>query len=414
MTSTLESPSFSSSSVISLIQDSKTLAMQNPLYAQVLRHLEITKDDYSFTCGEEQALEILRFGVLQDLQSAKDILSHFRQRGFEKRVAPLLYFDVNIELDPPLYSCRTNCNENRSQDEIVHAVSRVILKDPIITHLSLNGLRVANANFHPLSQALQTNKLLQQISLVQCTLPAHTLIHLTEALTGHPTITSLSIENCPSISTVDIESIFNLVSKSEKLQKLTLKGLCDVVMMEPVTDDSDEHPPVHALIRDALIHNTSLTSLEISQMCNHQVANSIGTALLRNSTLEELRLDGNAFSGGIKGLTGALKVNSTLTVLHLNNSSVSFDDAMIILESLSTGSLTAIDLANNNITSIHMPWLEAIVMNNPSLTRLHLEDLSDLVITILKRNPHNLRLKNLTLFEALSPLLEIYDNDASS
>ncbi len=331
ITTILEDPNYTPFDALALIENTE---ISNALFSRVLRHLAIKKDDYTFNCDEDTALQVLKFGVLHDLDLAREILSHFRQRGFRTDTTTPLFFDVDVEANPHLYACRINGNEPQDPNQIAYSLTRVILKDPVITQLSVHGLNLSEVDPAPFFHAVEVNTLLQRLSLVNCSL----------------------------------------------------------------------HPDSSPLLTKTLISNTTLTQLDISQTCCHKIANAIGSALCSNSTLKVLRLDNNEFSkGSIQVLSDSLKVNTTLTELSLNNSGLSLRDATYLIESLPRVSLKTLNIANNGIDTIHMPWLELKLAQNWTLIEFHLEKLSVNAYGLLVRNCHIEAMKSLTLNDAIDP-----------
>ncbi|KAF8925261.1 hypothetical protein BGZ47_003403, partial [Haplosporangium gracile] len=127
---------------------------------------------------------------------------------------------------------------------------------------------------------------------------------------------------------------------------------------------------------EALKTNSTLTTLDLqdSKIGSYE-AQALSEALKTNSTLTTLNLQGNSIGHtGAQALSEALKTNSTLTNLNLSNNSIGDTGAQALSEALKTNStLTTVNLQGNSIGDNGAQALAETLKTNLTLTTLNLQ-----------------------------------------
>ena len=129
------------------------------------------------------------------------------------------------------------------------------------------------------------------------------------------------------------------------------------------------------LIAEALRINSTLTELHLCDNgIGDQGVTALAEALKVNSTLTELHLHHNNIGDqGATGLADALKVNSTLTVLHLDDNDIGDQGATALAEALKVNStLTRLHLYDSGIGDQGATALAEALKVNSTLTELQL------------------------------------------
>ena len=129
------------------------------------------------------------------------------------------------------------------------------------------------------------------------------------------------------------------------------------------------------LLSQALKVNSSLTNLHLGgSIIGHTGAESLSQALTLNSSLTNLDLSGNSIGDtGAESLSQALKVNSSLTNLHLSFNRIGDTGAEFLSQALTVNSsLTNLDLSLNRIGDTGAESLSQALKVNSSLTNLDL------------------------------------------
>ena len=125
----------------------------------------------------------------------------------------------------------------------------------------------------------------------------------------------------------------------------------------------------------ALRVNTSLTSLHLREnFIGDKEASSLSEALRVNTSVTYLNLGWNSI--GVEGASShseALRVNTSLTSLDLGLNSIGVEGASSLSEALRVNtSLTSLDLSQNSIRAEGASSLSEALRGNISLTSLHL------------------------------------------
>ncbi|KAG0287935.1 hypothetical protein BGZ97_006950, partial [Linnemannia gamsii] len=128
-------------------------------------------------------------------------------------------------------------------------------------------------------------------------------------------------------------------------------------------------------LADALKTNSTLTALDLQDnKIGSREAQIIAEALKINSTLITLHLGNNMIGdNGAQSLSVALKINSTLTTLDLKGNSIRDVGALALSEALKTNStLTTLDLKGNSIWYGGLLAFSEALKDNSTLTTLDL------------------------------------------
>ncbi|KAF9342197.1 hypothetical protein BGX26_008085, partial [Mortierella sp. AD094] len=116
----------------------------------------------------------------------------------------------------------------------------------------------------------------------------------------------------------------------------------------------------------------NLSSLSLEKNMKWSLA--LSAALKTDTTLTTLNLQNNSIeSNGVQALSEALKTNSTLTTLNLERNSIGDSGAQVLSEALKTNStLTTLNLGGNSIWFKGFFALSEALKSNPTLTSLEL------------------------------------------
>ncbi|KAF8962805.1 hypothetical protein BGZ46_001104, partial [Entomortierella lignicola] len=127
----------------------------------------------------------------------------------------------------------------------------------------------------------------------------------------------------------------------------------------------------------ALRINTTLTILDLrGNSVGKEGAAALSGALKANTTLTTLDLSENSIEDdGALGLSGALKTNTTLTTLNLKFNSIGNEGALALSGALKTNTtLTILDLSDNSVGKEGAAALSGALKANTTLTTLDLSE----------------------------------------
>lgn len=223
-------------------------------------------------------------------------------------------------------------------DHTAEPNAAILLANPTLTHLDFNSGRVQT--IETLAQALRDNETLTRLSLRHNFLSEESLLPLTFALKSNETLTELDVRS----------------------NNISSQGFTDLAQ--------------------ALRRNTGLTSMRLGG--NWQSPHSggcWGELLKSNSTLKRLDLRSGHYldphqglrDAGVKFLTEALTINSTLTHLNVANNFLTADSATLFADLLTSNkTLTTLNLEGNKIEADGTIALAAALRVNTTLTDLRL------------------------------------------
>ena len=186
---------------------------------------------------------------------------------------------------------------------------------------------------------------------------------LAEVLRTNTTLNSLGLWNNPGIGNPSVMSLCEALKVNTTLSSLNLSG----------TGISDAG--VLSLVEVLKTNTSSLTSLSLSEIkISHHSVKSIAEVLRVNSTLKELKFEGNNVgSDGAELIAESLKANTTLKILILSRNNIKepcggmFSDALKV-----NGTLESLTLAENDLGVHGAQLLSEGLKVNTSLRHLDL------------------------------------------
>ena len=186
---------------------------------------------------------------------------------------------------------------------------------------------------------------------------------LAEVLRTNTTLNSLGLCNNPGIGNPSVMSLCEALKVNTTLSSLDLSG----------TGISDAG--VLSLVEVLKTNASSLTSLLLSDIkISHQSIKSIAEVLRVNSTLKDLKFEGNKVGvGGTKLIAESLKANTTLKLLSLSRNNIKAKCGCLFSDSLKVnGTLESLTLAKNALGSRGAQLLSDGLRVNTSLRHLDL------------------------------------------
>ena len=186
---------------------------------------------------------------------------------------------------------------------------------------------------------------------------------LADVLRTNTTLNSLGLCYNPGIGNPSVVSLCEALKVNTTLSSLDLSG----------TGISDAG--VLSLVEVLKTNASSLTSLLLSDIkISHQSLKSIAEVLRVNSTLKDLKFEGNKVGvGGTKLIAESLKANTTLKLLSLSRNNIKAKCGRLFSDSLKVnGTLESLTLAENALGSRGARLLSEGLRVNTSLRHLDL------------------------------------------
>ena len=186
---------------------------------------------------------------------------------------------------------------------------------------------------------------------------------LAEVLRTNTTLKRMDLHKNPGIGNPSVMSLCEALKVNTTLSSLDLSG----------TGISDAG--VLSLVEVLKTNASSLTSLLLSDIkISHQSLKSIAEVLRVNSTLKDLKFEGNKVGvGGTKLIAESLKANTTLKLLSLSRNNIKAKCGRLFSDSLKVnGTLESLTLAENALGSRGAQLLSDGLRVNTSLRHLDL------------------------------------------
>ena len=186
---------------------------------------------------------------------------------------------------------------------------------------------------------------------------------LAEVLRTNTTLNSLDLCRNPGIGNPGVMSLCEALKVNTTLSSLNLSG----------TGISDAG--VLSLVEVLKTNTSSLTSLSLSEIkISHHSVKSIAEVLRVNSTLKELKFEGNNVgSDGAELIAESLKANTTLKILILSKNNIKAPCGGIFSDALKVnGTLESLTLAENDLGVHGAQLLSEGLKVNTSLRHLDL------------------------------------------
>ena len=232
-----------------------------------------------------------------------------------------------------------------------------------LLELALCGNAWDNNGASILAGYLERNKTLTALHLIRSDIGDVGATALAEVLWTNTTLNSLDLWKNPGIGNPSVTSLCEALKVNKTLSTLNLSetGISDAGVL--------------SLVEVLKTNTSSLTSLSLSEIkISHHSVKSIAEVLRVNSTLKELKFEGNNVgSDGAELIAESLKANTTLKILILSRNNIKepcggmFSDALKV-----NGTLESLTLAENDLGVHGAQLLSEGLKVNTSLRHLDL------------------------------------------
>ena len=358
----------------------------------------------------------------------------------------LLYNDFKSSVSVILKALKENSRLNilHLNDNLMAKEAAEDLADVIKNNTRLKQLCIANNNFGVsaavILQALTRTSNLKVLDLNRSNLTGQVVEHLVSVIKNNSGLEELYL------SYNDFESSVSTILKALKENsKLNILHLNDNVMTEEAAEDladviknnthlkqlciaNNKLGVSAAVIIQALTRTSNLKVLNLNgSNLTGQVVEHLVSVIKNNSGLEQLYLSYNDFKSSVSVIFKALKENSRLNILHLNDNVMTEEaaqdladviknnthlkqlsirnnklgvSAAVILQALTrTSNLKVLNLNGSNLTGQVVEHLVSVIKNNSGLEQLYLSynDFKSSVSAIFKALKENSRLNILNL-----------------
>ena len=232
-----------------------------------------------------------------------------------------------------------------------------------LLELALCGNAWDNNGANILAGYLERNKTLTALHLIRSDIGDVGATALAEVLWTNTTLNSLDLWKNPGIGNPSVTSLCEALKVNKTLSTLNLSetGISDAGVL--------------SLVEVLKTNASSLTSLLLSDIkISHQSLKSIAEVLRVNSTLKDLKFEGNKVGvGGTKLIAESLKANTTLKLLSLSRNNIKAKCGRLFSDSLKVNrTLESLTLAENALGSRGAQLLSDGLRVNTSLRHLDL------------------------------------------
>ena len=245
----------------------------------------------------------------------------------------------------------------------VQQLADSLINNKTIYDLLFYGSAWGDDSARILASYLKRSESLSSLTLDFCDIGDAGATALAEVLRTNTTLNSLGLCDNPGIGNPSVMSLCDALKVNTTLSSLDLSG----------TGISDAG--VLSLVEVLKTNASSLTSLLLSDIkISHQSLKSIAEVLRVNSTLKDLKFEGNKVGvGGTKLIAESLKANTTLKLLSLSRNNIKAKCGSLFSDSLKVnGTLESLTLAENALGSRGAQLLSEGLRVNTSLRHLDL------------------------------------------
>ena len=245
----------------------------------------------------------------------------------------------------------------------VQQLADSLMDSKTLNDLLLSGNAWGNDTVRILAGYLKRSVSLSSFHLIDSDIGDAGATALAEVLRTNTTLKSMDLHKNPGIGNPSVMSLCEALKVNTTLSSLDLSG----------TGISDAG--VLSLVEVLKTNTSSLTSLLLSDIkISHQSIKSIAEILRVNSTLKNLKFEGNKVGvGGTKLIAESLKANTTLKLLSLSRNNIKAKCGRLFSDSLKVnGTLESLTLAENALGSRGAQLLSDGLRVNTSLRHLDL------------------------------------------
>ena len=245
----------------------------------------------------------------------------------------------------------------------VQQLADSLMDSKTLNDLLLSGNAWGNDTVRILAGYLKRSVSLSSFHLIDSDIGDAGATALAEVLRTNTTLKRMDLRKNPGIGNPSVMSLCEALKVNTTLSSLDLSG----------TGISDAG--VLSLVEVLKTNTSSLTSLSLSEIkISHHSVKSIAEVLRVNSTLKELKFEGNNVgSDGAELIAESLKANTTLKILILSRNNIKepcggmFSDALKV-----NGTLESLTLAENDLGVHGAQLLSEGLKVNTSLRHLDL------------------------------------------
>ena len=245
----------------------------------------------------------------------------------------------------------------------VQQLADSLIDNKTICNLMFCGNAWGDDSARILASYLKKSESLSSFSLISGDIGDAGATALAEVLRANNTLNYLNLNGNPGIGNPSVMSLCEALKVNTTLSSLDVSG----------TGISDAG--VLSLVEVLKTNASSLTSLLLSDIkISHQSIKSIAEVLRVNSTLKNLKFEGNKVGvGGTKLIAESLKANTTLKLLSLSRNNIKAKCGRLFSDSLKVnGTLESLTLAENALGSRGAQLLSEGLRVNTSLRHLDL------------------------------------------
>ena len=279
--------------------------------------------------------------------------------------------------------------------------------------LNLNSNKITGQKAKDLANIIEKNSDLEHLDLGNNDLGSTAIIIL-QALKDNCKLKTLNLDN-NNMTGLVAEELANVIKNNSNLEHLNLKSndlgptatnlilqaLKESCKLKTLNlNDNNMTGEVSEELANVIKNNWSLAKLYLSDNDIKSSATVIFKILKENTMLRELHFNNNFMTGEVvEGLASVIKNNSNLKQLSIADNDLK-SSASVILQALKENSkLTGLNLNNNNMTGQVAEDLANVIKNNTDLETLALSynDLRSSAIIILQALKENSKIKFLHL-----------------
>jgi Ran GTPase-activating protein (RanGAP) involved in mRNA processing and transport len=245
-------------------------------------------------------------------------------------------------------------------DAEVVLLAKALRANTSLTALDLSRNTLSAQGAVTLADVLREQSQLRSLNFSFINLDEASLAALDQALTSHPSLTSMFYQGLHPEMTLGQEHLINIVSANTSLRCLKLR-LCNTMQYQRLAE--------------TLQHLPQLTLLDMSGCDLNGSAVTALTAYVKSSkTLSSLNIAFSSEKAGVQknALLEALKSNDTLTYVNLNVNCFSGQSLAEVLCVNTT--LTSIEFYGNHLFPAEVNSVAAALRHNTSLRRIDLGD----------------------------------------
>ena len=278
--------------------------------------------------------------------------------------------------------------------------------------LNLNSNNMTGKAAEDLASVIKSNSNLEQLGLANNDLEASSILIL-QALKENSKLKVLNL-NSNNMTGEAVEDLASVIKNNSNLERLhlgsndlktssvlilqALRNICRLQVLD--LDDNYMTGEIGKDLARAINNNSNLQQLYLANYDLKTSSILVLQALKENSKLKILNLNNNNMTGkAVEDLASVIKNNSNLEQLYLANNDLRTSSILILQALKENSKLKILNLNNNNMTGKAAEDLVSVIKNNSNLEQLHLgsNDLKTSSLLILQALKENSKLELLDL-----------------